>query len=356
MCNSNGIHGEGNLRQWLQNKNNKLSLENKFDKLRDIAWGLSNIHQKRLIHQDLHSGNILNYYRNYKNKEFFPSAVSDLGLSQIANYQKQDGQIFGVLPYVAPEVLRGEPYTQTSDVYSFGIVAYELLANAYPYPEMDDMNLSLKVCHQGLRPDIDKVLIPQLLRDLIKDCWDISSNKRPNSRELWKTILNWKSEVVTKKSTIFYHQYQVIENEYNHFSQNTPYQIHPVAVTTSKMIDTKKIAELVKKMQENEQTLSRLTKIAEQIKEIERKVEKTKNSLDSELVDKFIETKKKLIKDKKNKEIKIEARKLGKQLEEKGLSEEKLEEIIRYCENLVELEQQLEKEQSQSQIEIPPKK
>ena len=109
-------------------------------------------------------------------------------------------------------------------------------------------------------------------------------------------------------------------------------------------------------MQENEQTLSRLTKIAEQIKEIERKVEKTKNSLDSELVDKFIETKKKLIKDKKNKEIKIEARKLGKQLEEKGLSEEKLEEIIRYCENLVELEQQLEKEQSQSQIEIPPKK
>jgi len=102
------------------------------------------------------------------------------------------------------------------------------------------------------------------------------------------------------------------------------------------MIDTKQIAERVKK---NIQSSPQLTEVTEQIKEIE-ELKKPLNSELAELVDKFVEAKKKLIKDKKNKEVKIEARKLGKQLEEKGLSEEKLEEIIRYCEKLVELEQQ----------------
>jgi serine/threonine protein kinase len=51
--------------------------------------------------------------------------ITDFGLSHPANHQKQEGQIFGVLPYIAPEVLRGRPYTKKADIYSFGIVAYE---------------------------------------------------------------------------------------------------------------------------------------------------------------------------------------------------------------------------------------
>jgi serine/threonine protein kinase len=151
----------GSLRHYLKDKNDELSLEDKLIRLRYIDVGLSEIHSQSLVHRDFHSGNILNADKyNY---------VSDLGLSCTANYQKEGGEIFGVLPYIAPEVLRGQPYTQASDIYSFGIVAYELLANAYPYPKMDELELSLKVC-QGLRPNIDKVPIPQLLKDLIKRC------------------------------------------------------------------------------------------------------------------------------------------------------------------------------------------
>src|SRR3954471_2296492 len=56
---------DGNLRQYLQNKNNELSLEDKLEKLENIAYGLYRIHDQNLVHQDFHSGNILNDYRAY---------------------------------------------------------------------------------------------------------------------------------------------------------------------------------------------------------------------------------------------------------------------------------------------------
>ncbi|CAG8575920.1 6596_t:CDS:2, partial [Ambispora leptoticha] len=158
---------DGNLRQVLQNKN------------------------KELIHRDLHSGNIVGFY------------ITDLGLCQLVNSQKEEGEIFGVLPYVAPEVLQGHPYTQKSDIYSFGIIAYEFLVNAYPYAELDNL---------GLEAD------PQ---------------KRPSAEKLREIIDEIRG------------YYKETEQEYNTFSQSTPYQIHPTAITTSKLINTKKISELI---------------------------------------------------------------------------------------------------------------
>src|SRR5207244_7037345 len=122
---------DGNLRQHLQNKAGKrniirdkpvLSLKIKLGKLKEIAKGLSHIHKQNLVHRDFHSGNILNNkYSNY---------ITDLGLSRPVNHQRND-QIFGVLPYVAPEILQEKPYTQASDIYSFGLIDYELLHNVY---------------------------------------------------------------------------------------------------------------------------------------------------------------------------------------------------------------------------------
>jgi serine/threonine protein kinase len=118
---------------------------------------LSCIHDQGLVHRDFHSGNILG------------DLITDLGLSGPANLQKE-GKIFGVLPYVAPEVLQGQPYTKAADIYGFGIIAYELLANKYPYYEYThDESLAAEIC-QGLQPNIDKIKIPQTLKNLIKRC------------------------------------------------------------------------------------------------------------------------------------------------------------------------------------------
>jgi serine/threonine protein kinase len=51
-----------------------------------------------------------------------------MGLCKPADYDDTKKSIYGVLPYVAPEILRGQNYTFASDIYSFGIIMYEVLA------------------------------------------------------------------------------------------------------------------------------------------------------------------------------------------------------------------------------------
>src|SRR5690242_15929911 len=106
----------GSLRQYLNNSFNSLNWAEKLLNLRWIAHGLSTIHEKGLIHHDFHCGNILNGIYGY-------SKITDLGLCKPANTtsQSNDKQIYG---YVAPEVLKGKEYTQASDIYGFGIIAY----------------------------------------------------------------------------------------------------------------------------------------------------------------------------------------------------------------------------------------
>src|SRR5205814_1200731 len=122
---------EGSLRHYLNNKNKELSFKDKLDHLVKIAQGLKAIHTKNLVHRDFHSGNIL------KGIEQTSCLITDLGLCKPADKIDEENEVYGVLPYVAPEVLRNQPYTQASDVYSFGIVAYEIFANASPYLNRD---------------------------------------------------------------------------------------------------------------------------------------------------------------------------------------------------------------------------
>jgi len=83
----------------------------------------------------------------------------------------EDGKIYGVLPYVAPEVLRGEKYTQSSDIYSFGMVAYEVLTGLPPFHKRaHDLSLLQSIRDGGLRPSLNDIRVPQLLKDLIKQC------------------------------------------------------------------------------------------------------------------------------------------------------------------------------------------
>ncbi|RHZ82405.1 hypothetical protein Glove_109g41 [Diversispora epigaea] len=80
---------------------------------------------------------------------------------------------FGALPYIAPEVLGGEEYTQAADVYSFGIVAYEIVTD-----------LAMKICN-GLRPKIP-FHVPKLITRIIMCCWDARVTHRPTFKELYK--------------------------------------------------------------------------------------------------------------------------------------------------------------------------
>ena len=119
----------GSLRKHLNNSFNSMNWNKKLDILYRIACGLNEIHCNGLIHHDFHCGNIL-----YSSDRFI--YITDLGLCQPANANSslnENKKIYGVLPYVAHEVLRGREYTQASDIYGFGVIAYEVCTGLPPY-------------------------------------------------------------------------------------------------------------------------------------------------------------------------------------------------------------------------------
>src|ERR1043166_3848189 len=76
----------GNLREYLKNK--KIDFKNKLFRLVNIAQGLKDIHNRKLIHRDLHPGNVLN--------SDIRSFITDLGLSKPANESSEKEKIYGV--------------------------------------------------------------------------------------------------------------------------------------------------------------------------------------------------------------------------------------------------------------------
>ncbi|POG76983.1 kinase-like domain-containing protein [Rhizophagus irregularis DAOM 181602=DAOM 197198] len=179
-----GYAKDGSLRQHLNNSFNSTNWYEKLDILETIAEGLDFIHQKGLIHRDFHCGNIL------KDNNF--TFITVLGLCRPANVkssQNECKELYGVLPYVAPEVLRGKEYTQESDIYGFGIIAYEVCTGLPPYHDIvHDKFLAISIC-QGLRPK-SNYKIPQLILNIIKQCWDADPLKRPKANKLQDLLRN----------------------------------------------------------------------------------------------------------------------------------------------------------------------
>ena len=238
----------GSLRQHLNKNFNSLNWTQKLLHLYWIAFGLDKIHEKGLIHHDFHCGNILNN-KDYNNNNIY-SLITDLGLCKPANVgcsQSEDKKIYGVLPYVAPEVLRGKNYTQASDIYGFGIIAHELYTGLPPYHDIPhDEFLAIRIC-QGLRPK-SNYKIPQLILDIIQQCWDADPLKRPNASELHGLFVNLRNSSCYENATIS----QQIK-EADEFNKNLPtlsstagvltYNTHAQAVYTSRLLNFKNLPE-----------------------------------------------------------------------------------------------------------------
>ncbi|KLL03563.1 MAG: hypothetical protein MRECE_13c028 [Mycoplasmataceae bacterium CE_OT135] len=277
---------EGNLRQFLQNKYCP-DFGKKLFQLQKIAKGLNAIHEQGLVHRDFHSGNILISHDI--------CYITDLGLCRPANETNRE-KIYGVLPYVAPEVLKGEQYTQASDIYSFGIMAYELFANSYPYRDYNnDSILAFRVC-EGLRPNLDSVKAPQLLKNLISKCWNANPEQRPMAEELEKILLDWYMEVLYKKNTEFYQQYQEIKGT-REFNNNPTYKTYPSVVYTSRLLPIKEITRLLHSSNNLQTKASELNtqliKIQELAKEINA-IEEQKSAWETKAEQKYNDLKKAL--------------------------------------------------------------
>ena len=138
-----------------------------------IADGMRYLHSQDLLHRDLKTQNVL------LSKQKIP-IICDFGSSRKAEGQKtMTMNSCGTSNYMAPEFLVGRSYNTEIDVYSYGMMLWEMLTKQVPFSGMEYPQVIFTVVLRNNRPDIPEDTPPKL-KHLIEACWDQDPNKRPS--------------------------------------------------------------------------------------------------------------------------------------------------------------------------------
>jgi len=157
---------------------------------RQIVQGVSDLHnwKPQIIHRDLKSLNLLI-------DEYDDCVVSDFGISRfvVDDNLSTLGKLRGTYAYCAPEIYLGAPATVKSDVFSLGIIFWELATRCVtgeyirPYSEFRhliiDFQIIIQVAKDKLRPTIPQGC-PEVFANLIRLCWDAQDDIRPSCKDI----------------------------------------------------------------------------------------------------------------------------------------------------------------------------
>ncbi|EFA85865.1 putative transmembrane protein [Heterostelium album PN500] len=145
----------------------------------DTAKGCNFLHQSGIMHRDLKPDNLLVVSLSLDSPVCIK--LTDFGTSKEVNSMASENATSGIgTPvYMAPEILLKKPYGTQADVYSFGIMLYELVIGEIPF---DDLRANWEIPRfilDGQRPTKGLELAPPTIRQLIEECWRGEPDERP---------------------------------------------------------------------------------------------------------------------------------------------------------------------------------
>ncbi|KAJ4712996.1 Serine/threonine-protein kinase [Melia azedarach] len=173
----------GSLFKILHKNSQTLDIKRRLRMALDIARGMNYLHYRNppIVHRDLKSSNLL-VDRNWTVK------VGDFGLSRLKNATYLTAKSGSGTPqWMAPEVLRNEPSNEKSDVFSFGVILWELMALAIPWNNLNSLEVVGVVGFMDRRLELPEGLDPQVA-SIIRDCWKSDPNQRISFKDLIQRI------------------------------------------------------------------------------------------------------------------------------------------------------------------------
>ncbi|KAJ4729658.1 putative Protein kinase [Melia azedarach] len=163
----------------LSGQKKKLSWRRRLKMLRDICRGLMCIHRMKIVHRDLKSANCL------VNKHWTVK-ICDFGLSRImTDSPMRDSSSAGTPEWMAPELIRNEPFTEKCDIFSLGVIMWELCTLNRPWEGVLPERVVYAVANEGSRMEIPEGPLGRL----IADCW-AEPQERPSCEEILSRLLD----------------------------------------------------------------------------------------------------------------------------------------------------------------------
>jgi serine/threonine-protein kinase len=173
--------GGGTLRDWLQSHDHIpgrdiLAISGQ------IADAIDFAHAHGVVHRDIKPGNIM-----FESDPHGRVALGDFGIARILGAVERDitaeGEFVGSPGYVAPEAYDGHEISKASDIYSFGVVLYEMIAGKIPFDEIQE---PLAILHAKLTQDAPDIRshrkgIPEAVAVRLAQTLSRNPNKRPKS-------------------------------------------------------------------------------------------------------------------------------------------------------------------------------
>lgn len=167
----------GSLSHILYNQDNHLTWDHKKNIAQDIATGLAYLHKNSIIHRDVKSSNML-VAADWKVK------IADFGFSRV----KMDNQTMtqcGTVAWTAPEIFDGLHYTEKADVFSYGVILWELVFRKKPWEGVHSMKV-IQMVSSGKRLPLTNIPqdTPSDIIDLLKLCWSQEPSQRPSFAQI----------------------------------------------------------------------------------------------------------------------------------------------------------------------------
>ncbi|XP_008781707.1 serine/threonine-protein kinase STY13 [Phoenix dactylifera] len=179
----------GSVRQFLMKRQNRsVPLRLAVKQALDVARGMAYVHGLGFIHRDLKSDNLL----IFADKSI---KIADFGVARIEVQTEGMTPETGTYRWMAPEMIQHRPYNQKVDVYSFGIVLWELITGMLPFQNMTAVQAAFAVVNKGVRPIIPQDCLPALA-EIMTRCWDANPDVRPTFAEVVRMLESAEMEIV----------------------------------------------------------------------------------------------------------------------------------------------------------------
>lgn len=166
------------------------------DWTKQIASGMQYLHSHKIIHRDLKSPNVLLTHKD-------TLKISDFGTSRLWTERSTKMSFAGTVSWMAPEVIRNEPCSEKVDIWSFGVVLWELLTCEIPYKGVDSSAIIWGVGNNSLQLPIPTT-IPDGFKLLLKQCWSPKPRNRPSFSQVLMHVDIAASELLRISHDIYF--------------------------------------------------------------------------------------------------------------------------------------------------------